>query len=286
MNNIERFYFKSSKHTGFFWDCKLLEHYKSDYQDIKMVYHPEMGNTLILDDYIMVTEKDEHQYHELITHPNCLQLHQHRQALIIGGGDGLCAEEVLKYPFDKVTLVEIDEEVSRACRRHFQSNLNGVFHNPRFETRYQDALAFFPNEYQYDFISLDLNDPAEDFMHSHPLYSEEFYTQCKKSLSQEGIMVVQIGCPYLFTAHFKRNYNLLISQFKHVVVYGMYMRCYGTYQFFAACSDFIDLNSPNISFMEKNIKKFGISELKLYNTDMHIGMLKHNNEINQIIKGE
>lgn len=281
---MKRFNFKSSPYTGFYWDGELLEEFNSKYQNVKMINHPEMGNTMILDDYIMVAEKDEHQYHELITHPNCLQLKSFNKALIIGGGDGLCAEELLKYPFESVTLVEIDKAVSDMAEKYFKSSLNNTFQNPRFKGIYQDALAFFPTTDKYNFIALDLNDPTEEFMHSHPLYSGDFYNSCKNSLEDDGIMVVQIGCPHLFTKHFKHNVELLKKQFKYVAIYGQYMRCYGTYQYFAACSDNIDLLHPDVNLIESQINKFGISNLKLYNTNMHKAMLMHNNEIIDILE--
>lgn len=281
---MQRFYFKSSPSTGFYWDATLLHHSKSQFQDIKVIDNPEMGKTLVLDDYIMVSQKDEHQYHELIVHPNCVQLPSFNHALIIGGGDGLCAEEMLKYPFKSVNLVEIDEAVSTVSREFFQQELGGVFENTRFHTYYQDALKFFPNEQHYDFIALDLNDPAEDFMHSHPLYSGEFYETCKSHLAGSGIMCVQVGCPYLFTPHFLRNVNMLKNLFRHVAIYGQYMRCYGTYQYFASCSDTIDVTQPALDSWDLTLP-VGYEKLKLYNIHMHPAMLVQNNEIRQILKG-
>jgi spermidine synthase len=183
-----------------------------------------------------------------------------------------------------VTLVEIDKAVSDMAEKYFKSGLNNTFQNPRFKCLYQDALTFFPTTEKYNFIALDLNDPTEEFMHSHPLYSGDFYNSCKSSLEDDGIMVVQIGCPHLFTKHFKHNVELLKKQFKYVAIYGQYMRCYGTYQYFAACSDNIDLLHPDVKFIDNQINKFGISNLKLYNTNMHKAMLMHNNEIIDILE--
>lgn len=278
---MQRFYFKSSPSTGFYWDATLLHHSKSQWQDIKVIENPEMGKTLVLDDYIMVSQKDEHQYHELIVHPNCVQLPTFNNALIIGGGDGLCAEEMLKYPFDSVDLVEIDEAVSTVSREFFAQELGGTFNNVRFHPHYQDALQFFPHDKRYDFIALDLNDPAEDFMHSHPLYSGEFYQTCKNHLAEKSIMVVQVGCPYLFTPHFLRNIKMLKKMFKHVAIYGQYMRCYGTYQYFASCSDTIDVSHPDLSW--DLTLPVGYEKLKLYNIYMHPAMLVQSNEIRQIL---
>lgn len=282
----QRFYFKSSPNTGFYWDGLLLEQFQSQYQKIGVIYNEEMGNTLILDDYIMVAQADEHQYHELIVHPNCLQLSNHNRALIIGGGDGLCAEEVLKYNFNKVDMVEIDEAVSQVSQKYFAQQLGDTFSNPYLQTHYEDALGFLNNlntNEKYDFIALDLNDPAEDFMHSHPLYSGSFYDLCKKHLQPTGIMVAQIGCPYLFQEHFLRNYKMLKTMFKHTMVYGMYMRCYGTYQYFVSCSDYIDFHHPNYVNMRKQLSHINSTPLKLYNINMHESMFFLNTEIKNIL---
>lgn len=282
----ERFYFKSSPTTGFYWDGKLLEESHSQYQKISVINNEEMGNTLILDDYIMISETDEHQYHELIVHPNCSQLSSHNRALIIGGGDGLCAEEMLKYQFQSVDMVEIDEQVSKVSQKYFSKQLGNTFSNSRLHTHYQDALVFLknlPKDNKYDFIALDLNDPTEDFMHSHPLYSSNFYELCKSHLSSKGVMVAQIGCPHLFQEHFLRNLKTLQSMFKHYMIYGMYMRCYGTYQYFIACSDYIDVNNPNYTYMEQQLLQLDSEPLKLYNLDMHKSMFFLNNEIKNIL---
>lgn len=283
MTEKQRFYFKSSPNTGFYWDGVLLEKFQSAYQDIAVIYHEEMGNTLLLDNYIMVAENDEHQYHELIVHPNCTQLSHHDRALIIGGGDGLCAEETLKYPFKHIDMVEIDEAVSKISQKYFSKQLGDTFDNPRLHTHYQDALTYLPQNNKYDFIALDLNDPAEDFMHSHPLYNGNFYDLCKSQLHHHGIMVTQVGCPYLFQEHFIRNVKMLKTMFKYHMVYGMYMRCYGTYQYFIACSDFIDFHKPNYEYMKKQLLAAQSAPLKLYNFNMHQSMFLLNTEIKNIL---
>jgi spermidine synthase len=281
--NKQRFYFKSSPETGFYWDGILLEEMTSPYQKLAMIYNEEMGNTLILDGYIMVAQADEHQYHELIVHPACTQLQTHHNALIIGGGDGLCAEETLKYNFKNIDLVEIDQAVSIISQKYFHQQLGDTFNNPRLHTHYQDALQFFPRPYLYDFIALDLQDPAEDFMHSHPIYSGDFYSKCKSQLAPNGIMVTQVGCPYLFQSHFLRNVKMLQKMFKHHMVFGQYMRCYGTYQYFIACSDSIDFHHPNYGHMQKVLHEISHPPLKLYNLKMHESMLLLNNEIKNIL---
>jgi spermidine synthase len=284
---MENFLFKTTDSTGYFFDGKLLHHEKTQYQDIKILHNKQMGNILLLNDYVMITQKDEYQYHELITHPNCIFLKEFNKALIVGGGDGLCARELLKYPFKKVELVEIDEKVSTLSQQYFNSELEGTFQNKRFSSYYQDALTFLDENYKpvkeeekYSFISLDLTDPTEEFSHAHPLFNGQYYQTCKNYLTQNGILVVQIGCPYTLETSFLNNVKQLKNIFQHVCIYGMYMRCYGTYQYFASAS-----NTVNIEKMKQNIVlPQNYEKLKLYNTNMHEAMFYKNNEIINLLK--
>ena len=70
------------------------------------------GRILVLDGIIQITEKDEAAYSEMLVHPAMQILDNPKEILIIGGGDGAVAEEILKYKFIKnIDLVDIDEEV-------------------------------------------------------------------------------------------------------------------------------------------------------------------------------
>lgn len=286
---MKKFLFNTTSTTGYFFDANLLHHETTTYQDIKIIYNEEMGHILLLNDFVMITQKDEYQYHELITHPNCIFLNEFNRALIVGGGDGLCARELLKYPFKKIDLVEIDEKVSSISQQYFKNELGQTFSHPSFQTHYQDALTFLDDtkkdvkkEEKYNFISLDLTDPTEEFSHAHPLFNGQYYQTCKNYLNDDGILVVQIGCPYTLKNSFINNIKQLKAIFKHVAIYGIYMRCYGAYQYFASASEKIDikdiLKNDNITFPD-NYEK-----LKLYNINMHQALFVPNNEIIDLLK--
>lgn len=279
---MQNFFFHNTSKSGFSFQGELLESVQTPYQKIDIIKTPDMGIMLCLDDYIMVTQEDEHQYHELIVHPSCLSLKKYENALIIGGGDGLCCEEVIKYPFIKIIQIEIDEMVSKISQKYFHKELCGVFYNSRVEFLFQDALTFFPSSTLFDYISLDLNDPVQEGMHSHPLYTKTFYKTCADSLDYDGFMAVQIGCPYTFTKHFSQNLQWLKEIFPFVEVYGQYMRCYGTYQYFAKCS--FQKNCISNEQVEQKMINFNLLNLKLYNPQYYQGLTMHSNEILDIIK--
>ena len=194
---MQQFQFKTGSLAGYYFEAQLLHHEISPYQDIKIINSSIMGNMLLLNDCVMVAQKDEYQYHELITHPNCILLKQFNQALIIGGGDGLCARELLKYPFKKITLVEIDKKVSDVAKKYFSTELNNVFENKRFEPIYQDALTYLPTidpylieeNKKFDCIALDLTDPTEEFEHANPLFNGEYYKTCKNYLNKNPFVI-------------------------------------------------------------------------------------------------
>ena len=90
----------------------------SEFQRVDIFESTEFGRILVLDGRIMITERDEFIYHEMITHvPLCVNP-EIKKVLLVGGGDGGSARELLKYDtIEKIDLVEIDETVVRACRK-------------------------------------------------------------------------------------------------------------------------------------------------------------------------
>jgi len=75
---------------------RVLATTKSRFQLIDLFHAPHLGFTLALDGIIQVAQSDEHIYHELLVHPACLLLPRVRSAIILGGGDGCAARELLK----------------------------------------------------------------------------------------------------------------------------------------------------------------------------------------------
>lgn len=282
--NFMNIYFKSNANSGYYFDCEEVESIQNAFQHLQILYSKDMGYMMSLDGHIMITQKDEYQYHEMIVHPNCLLLPEYERALIIGGGDGLCARELLKYPFHQVEQVEIDKDVSFYSQKYFSEQLGQTFSNPRFHAYYQDALTFFKDNTQYDFISLDLTDPDEDYAHSNALYSTQFYQTCHNHLKEQGIMVVQVACPYLFESHFRAQVHALSQIFPHYALYGKYMRCYGTYQYFMAVSQHLDLQNIDVGFLYKKMLQLNIGELKLYRPEWHQSIIIPSQEIINILK--
>lgn len=99
----------------------MLYNKKSQYQDVKIVESSTMGRTLLLDNVFMICEKTEENYHEMMVHPSVqIMLQKGKKeldVLIIGGGDGGAARELLRYPqVNKIKVAELDNDVIESCR--------------------------------------------------------------------------------------------------------------------------------------------------------------------------
>lgn len=166
----------------------------SDFQRIDIFDTPAFGRILVLDGYLMLTEKDEFIYHEMITHVP-MAVHPHvKDVLVIGAGDGGVIRELTRYPeIERIDLVEIDGEVIEASKEYlpFTSCKMG---DPRVNVYIQDGLKFIRRKKdEYDLIIVDSTDP---FGPGEGLFSREFYGNCFKALHDDGIMVNQHESPF------------------------------------------------------------------------------------------
>ena len=115
---------------------------RSEFQRIDVFDSPEFGRFLTLDGYMMLTEKDEFIYHEMITHVP-MAVHPHvRKALVIGAGDGGVVRELTRYPeIEQIDLVEIDQLVVEVCKKYLPQTACR-FDDPRVQIHYEDGLKF------------------------------------------------------------------------------------------------------------------------------------------------
>lgn len=263
---MEQFKHQIQLDSGYFFNGIVLHHQKSQFQDIKIIENKDYGRTLLLDNKVMLCERDEHEYHELIVHPACLQLYNFKNALIIGGGDCFTAKSVLQYPFINVDLVEIDKDVVDVCKEYFKEPLGNIFQNTRFNIFYEDAFQF-KSDKLYDYIALDLTDPDMDI--SQSLYSEYAFEDIKKKMSESSILTVQAASPFDYALTFQKTFKTLSKLFKNVAAYGKYMGMYGTYQYFIYCSDIYEVDQPDYLHIYTNIMNLNLEKMKIYTPKYH-----------------
>jgi spermidine synthase len=148
---------------------------------------------------------DEIMYHEPLVHPIMKLYPNPRDILILGGGDGCAAREILKYPeVEKITLVDLDPEMTKLAMEHpVLSEINQrAMEHEKVTIINQDGYTFLEkNQNYYDIIIIDLPDPKT--IELGRLYSYEFYKLCYKSLRTNGLIITQAGSPYFASRAFK-----------------------------------------------------------------------------------
>ena len=173
---------------------KQLYSGQSEFQRIDVFDSQEFGRFLTLDGYMMLTEKDEFIYHEMMVHIPMAVHPNVKDVLVIGGGDGGVVRELCRYPeIEHIDLVEIDPQVVEVCRRYLPFTTCSL-DDPRVSIHYEDGLRYVrtPVE-QYDLIIVDSTDP---FGPGEGLFTREFYGNCYKALRADGIMVNQHESPF------------------------------------------------------------------------------------------
>lgn len=167
---------------------------QSEFQRIDVFESPEFGRFLTLDGYMMLTEKDEFIYHEMITHVPMAVHPKVRRVLVIGAGDGGVLRELTRYPdIEHIDMVEIDEQVVTVCKE-FLPQTACAFDDPRVHLTFEDGVRFVRfKENEYDLIIVDSTDP---FGPGEGLFTREFYGSCYKALREDGIMVNQHESPF------------------------------------------------------------------------------------------
>ena len=166
----------------------------SDYQHIQVYRTATFGHLLVIDGFIMLTARDNHIYHEMLVHPALFSHPRPRDVLIIGGGDCGTLREVLRHPdVERVTQVELDEQVTRVCERFFPE-LCSANDDPRADLQFTDGIAWVENmaDRSVDVIIVDSTDPIGP---AEGLFSEPFYRQCHRALRSDGLLIQQSESP-------------------------------------------------------------------------------------------
>lgn len=248
---------------------KVLFSEQTPFQKVEVYETDTWGNLMTIDGMVMLSEKDEFVYHEMIAHVGLFSHPNPRRVLIIGGGDGGTAREVLKHPsVEHVDMVEIDEAVVRASKLHMPSV--GAFDNPKLHVLYENGLTFVDNvPNKYDVIIIDGSDPVGPAV---DLFKQEFYDKCYAALSENGVLTGQTESPWVPSYHesMQSVFNALNNAFELSKMYLAFIPLYPTGMWsMAYASKGIDPLSPEvIARVEDGLKSFG-STLKYYNQEIH-----------------
>lgn len=247
---------------------KQLYSAESEYQRIDVFESPEFGRFLTLDGYMMLTEKDEFIYHEMIVHTPMAVHPNVENVLVIGAGDGGVCRELTRYKTIKnIDIVEIDSEVVRVCKEFLPQTACG-FDDERVHIHYQDGLKFVRKcQDMYDLIIVDSTDP---FGPGEGLFTKEFYGNCYKALKADGIMVNQHESPFYAkdAEAMQRAHKRIVESFPISKVFQAHIPTYpsGHWLFGFASKKY----SPIADLREEEWNNLGINT-KYYNTNLHKG---------------
>ena len=247
---------------------KQLYSAKSTFQRIDVFESEEFGRFLTLDGLMMLTEKDEFIYHDMIVHVPMASNPGIKKVLVIGAGDGGTVRELTRYPsIEKIDMVEIDKMVVDACLE-FMPQTSLKLSDPRVTIYYEDGLKFVRDKVDmYDLIIVDSTDP---FGPGEGLFTKEFYGSCYKALTGEGILVNQHECPYYesYAMSMKRAHKRIREFFPITRVYQAHIPTYPSgHWLFGFASKKKD---PIKDLDESAWNKLGL-KTKYYNTDLHKG---------------
>jgi spermidine synthase len=167
---------------------------RTPFQHLEIVESRQFGKMLLLDGDLQFALSDEFLYHEPLVHPACLQAGEPESALILGGGDGAAARELLRWKsMRRVVLVDIDEKVVDLCRNLLPELHQGALDDPRVEVVAADAREYAVNcRESFEIIISDLTTPSEGGP-SEKLFEPEFLAVCRDLLAPGGVYATQAG---------------------------------------------------------------------------------------------
>lgn len=237
---------------------------QSDFQKVEVVETKGFGKMLLNDDLVMVTEKDEFVYHDMIVHVP-LFLHPHPESvLVIGGGDGGTAREVLRHSsIKKCTMVEIDKLVVDVCKEFIPLTSSQLEH-PKLELIIDDGVRFMKeSQEKFDVILVDSTDPIGP---ATPLFGDEFYQDVSSRLTDNGIVVSQGESPWYEVAMQKKLLSIVKNFFPISTVYNFSNITYpgGLWSFVFASKGIHPLNDFHPERVTESKMDF-----QYYNTGIH-----------------
>jgi spermidine synthase len=207
----------------------IIAYRHSAYQEIVVT---RRGNDmrLYLDGGLQFSTRDEYRYTESLVYPALGG--RARSVLVLGGGDGLAARELLRQPgIEKIVQVELDPAVVDLARTTMRGANGGSLENPRVNVIADDAMTWLrgPHAGLFDAVIVDLPDPDTPVLGR--LYSTEFYALASRALAPGGLMVVQSGSPYSTPIAFWRTVSTIKAAGYAVTPYHVYVPTFGDWGF-------------------------------------------------------
>jgi spermidine synthase len=259
---------------------KLIEE-QTPYQKLEIYDTVHFGKLLTLDGRVMLSDKDEFVYHEMMSHPVLCTHKNPQKVLVVGGGDGGVIREILKHDsIQEVTLCEIDERVTRLSQQYFPA-VSGKLEDPRVKLVFQDGIKYTEQfEHYFDIIITDSTDPIG---HAVSLFQEDYYHRVKRALKPNGCVICQTEAVWLPVDIdiVSSATKALCHVFKNVQTYQANVPLYPPGFTITFASD-----TYRLSMYDKE-RSARISETcKYYNHSLHLGACELPNFVRQIVHNQ
>ena len=257
-----------TENAAFVFRAHNVQRQNTPFQTLEMLDTPSFGRVMRLDDHFMTSEGEEFFYHECMAHPAAMAHPDPQQVLVIGGGDGGLAEELLKHnTVQRLVLAELDEAVIEVSKAQLQRVHNGVWDDPRLQLQIGDGMAYVDSTTdRFDLILLDLTDPHTP---AGSLYSPEALERMRRVLNPGGALVLHLGSPVFHAEQVRSLSQTLKATFAQVACYGTYVPLYGAYWGMAVCSDRLQPTAVSAAQIEERLAARGVTDLQYYNADIH-----------------
>lgn len=225
------------------FDTAPVASVQSKYQKIEVLKSDFFGHILTIDGDLMLTERDEFIYHEMIVHVPMAYVPTASRILVVGGGDGGSARQLLRREsVERVTVVELDEEVVRISREFFP-RLAAALGDDRVELRLESGADWVAQQVaqkeaeKFDIAIVD----STDFGASEPLFEEAFHRRLRQLLAKGGVLVINLtSLPWQLGQVQASVYRQRLL-FKYVRVFQIYQPTYTSGHYcFLICSDEMD----------------------------------------------
>jgi len=245
---------------------------ESPFQKVEVLNTYGYGKMLAIDNAVMFTERDESAYHEMVAHVPMLTHPDPARVLLVGGGDGGAARELLRHrALAHLVVVEIDETVVEAARAHFPA-MSSAFADPRLELEIADGADFVSRcpDGAFDVVVVDAAPPGQP---ADSLFTDAFYANVRRCLTPDGVMVSQAEPPSLASRTLAESHSRQAGVFgaEHVHCYLAAVPTYTTgllALFYAGKGK----SHPLHSLSDRRASAFASEQrLRYYNTEVHRG---------------
>jgi spermidine synthase len=295
-----------------FEHARRLASVVSPYQHIEVWDTPQLGPLFTLDGRPMTAVGDEFIYHECMVHPAALAHPSPKAALVLGGGDGGAARQLLRHPsIERIVVAELDAEVVRLTREYLPEVHGGAFDDPRVELVIGDAAHFVagaagtatqaarttgtamsaakpaagaatttaPTEVETEAsasasaqFDLVIFDLTPPDSPAAGLYTRDFYMQLKRVMRPAAALSLHLGSPYFHPRRVSGLLDDLRDIFAFVRTMHTFVPLYGSLWMMATASDTLDPAALSVEALAERIVARRIDALKHYDPALHAGL--------------